>query len=73
MKKRALCPLSGVHLTIKPFISSCASKSGVFFPSCNAFSIRDIRLRTEVCDSSDSKKTILPGYIRARVAGAREE
>ena len=36
-----------------------------------AFSIRDIRLRTEVCDSSDSKKTKSLGYIRVRVAGAR--
>ena len=53
------------------FISPCDSKSGVFFPPCNAFSIRDIRLRTEVCDSSDSKKTKSLGYIRARVAGAR--
>ena len=41
-----------------------------FFTTCNAFSIRDIRLQSEVCDSSDSKKTKSLGYIRARVAGA---
>ena len=42
-------------------------------PSFTAFSIREMLSRTEKCDSSDSKKTILLGYIRARVVGAREE
>ena len=37
-------------------------------PSFTAFSIREM---LEKCDSSDSKKTILLGYIRARGRRAR--